>query len=998
MPLVGREPELATAAAVLAGAEAGTGTVLFVTGEAGIGKSRLLGEMRERFGGRWLEGHCASYGDQLSYWPFRELLRDWLGAGADEPELRVRIALRRELERLFGARAEELGSYLSALLGVGLDPETARRVDELAPEALQYRTFEVMGELVARLAADGPLALALEDLHWADATSLALAGHLLATAESAGVLLVLSQRAEPDHPSWALRERAAREYPHLTREVAVAPLAPAAERALLAALVGGRSLPGALAERLTGEAEGNPFYLEEIVRSLIDCGALIPDGAGWRLDPAAEISVPRSVEKVILARIDRLGDDAQHALRAASVLGRRFALGLLERVAGDDPRDLRAALHELQRADLIRGARRLPEPEFRFKHALIQDAVYRTLVSGERTRMHRRAAEWLEARHAERLDDVAGLLAHHWIAAADIAKAARYLGLAGDRARQEHALDEAVAFYSTLLGLLDEDGATQEVALVLFKLALALHSDLRFAEANAAYQRAFDLWRPEPAAAPATERLVVAAPAVPDDPDPLTALSWTNIHLAMQLFDRLVEAWPERTIVPSLAERWEISDDGLRYRFRLRAGLRWSDGAPLTAHDVEYGIRRILDPARPGASAAIYYVLERGQEYCLGTEPDVRRVGVEALDERTVEFRLAAPAPYFLHVMSRPDGAPQPRHAIEASPDGWLAPGSDVVSGPFRLRERSEERVTLERRDGDAGARAGNVATVELVARAPQAAIADLRAGRADAVAFFYAPQPAADPVADVHWDLGPAASTAYVAFDHDDPLTARADVRLALAHAIDRAALAPVMPVNHIPALGGLVPPALQGHTPEIAPRFAPERAASMLAQAGVAPGTPLRLAAPSSWLGIAECVAAGWRETLGLAAEAFVWSPRGGGAGGRPWVVAPAFVTSWLPGYPDPEYYLRLLLHSASPTNEGGFADAIFDELVERAGAERDGRLRLELFHQADRHAVAGRAALIPLLYGRSAVALAPGIDGWWAFGKSAASFADLTVARPG
>ncbi|MGZ4275555.1 MAG: AAA family ATPase [Solirubrobacteraceae bacterium] len=102
MPLVGREPELATAAAVLAGAEAGTGTVLFVTGEAGIGKSRLLGEMRERFGGRWLEGHCASYGDQLSYWPFRELLRDWLGAGADEPELRVRIALRRELERLFG--------------------------------------------------------------------------------------------------------------------------------------------------------------------------------------------------------------------------------------------------------------------------------------------------------------------------------------------------------------------------------------------------------------------------------------------------------------------------------------------------------------------------------------------------------------------------------------------------------------------------------------------------------------------------------------------------------------------------------------------------------------------------------------------------------------------------------------------------------------------------------------------------------------------------------
>ena len=120
-------------------------------------------------------------------------------------------------------------------------------------------------------------------------------------------------------------------------------------------------------------------------------------------------------------------------------------------------------------------------------------------------------------------------------------------------------------------------------------------------------------------AAPAsTATLRMASSFVPNDPDPRSAIAWPNIQLCMQLFDRLVEAWPERTIVPSLAERWEIADDGLRYVFQLREGLRWSDGTPLTAHDVEFGIKRVLDPQRPGSSAAIYFVLENGQDYCLG--------------------------------------------------------------------------------------------------------------------------------------------------------------------------------------------------------------------------------------------------------------------------------------------------------------------------------------------------------------------------------------------
>src|SRR5204862_1291072 len=203
---------------------AGRGGVLVVAGDAGIGKSRLLNELRElaeRDGTFWLEGRCVSYGESLPYWPFRDLLRgEWIGAGADEPELRVRVGLRRRLEQLFGGNADELYPYLGGLLEVALEHEAEARTSQLSPEALQWRTFEVVGQLFARLAESAPLVLALEDRHWADPTSVLLLEQLLSLAAEAPVLLVLSLRPERDHPAWSLREHAARESPHPLRATA----------------------------------------------------------------------------------------------------------------------------------------------------------------------------------------------------------------------------------------------------------------------------------------------------------------------------------------------------------------------------------------------------------------------------------------------------------------------------------------------------------------------------------------------------------------------------------------------------------------------------------------------------------------------------------------------------------------------------------------------------------------------------------------------------------
>jgi ABC-type oligopeptide transport system substrate-binding subunit/class 3 adenylate cyclase len=1002
VPLVGRERELAAAAEVADAALGGSGAILFVTGESGIGKTRLTAELRHHVEQApadqrrplWIEGRCVSYGESMPYWPFRDLLRSWLGVLADEPELRVRVTLRRALDGLFGARVLEIYPYVGTMLGLSLEPEARERMAELSPEALQYRTFAVIRELLARLAEDGPVFVVLEDLHWADATSLQLLERVLEDTETSALLLVLSARPERDHPSWRVKESAARELSHRTREIALEALSGDVGRKLLDALVGAGTLPAEMERRILEPAEGNPFFLEELVRSLVDAGALVREDEGWRFDHEVEVEVPPTVEKVILARIDRLQPDAHDTLMAASVLGRQFGLPLLEAVSGSDG-DVGRSLLELQRLDLVRESRRWPEPEYRFKHVLIQEAAYRTLVSEQRTRLHRKAAVWLEEAYAEREDEVAGLLAHHWLAAEDEDKAVLYLSRAGDRARQEYALDEAIEHYRELLPILGRRDEKDAIALVLFKLALAFHMSLRFAEANEMYQRAFDFWTPPAVAEHPNATLRIATSFLPNDPDPRSAIAWPNIQLCMQLFDRLVEAWPERTIVPSLAERWEIADDGLRYVFHLREGLRWSDGQPLTAHDVEFGIKRVLNPDAPGSSVAIYFVLENGQDYYLRRNEDADAIGVRALDDRTVEFRLAAPAPYFMSMMNRPDGGPQPRHAIERDGDAWTEIGSQVVSGSFRIVSRTDDLLVLERRPEDTASRPGNAAGLELVRSEVGDAIEPYARDELDVVTVRYTPK-LADLVPRVAADasLGPAAWSAYIAFDHTDPVLSNVDVRRALAHAIDREALDRAVADNLVVARGGIVPPALQGHTPDIVPSFDPDEARRCLERSGVG-DVRLEIGGYKNWVHrFLETVTDVWRDVLGIESELKPWTIEQAMAARRMTDLAKIYVTGWLPGYADPEYYLRLLFHSDSRTNEGGFSHPPFDELIERARQERSDRERLELFHEADRMAVTERIAVIPLVYGRSMAFVKPWVHGWWEFGKSAENFADLRV----
>lgn len=466
-PLLGRDAELRIAQEAGSAVFEGRGRILFVIGEPGIGKTRLLSALRQLVlvegPVTWLEGRCVSYGQALPYWPFRELLREWLGASVTEGPDRLGTSLLARCSALFEGNAGEIHPYLAAMLGLPLDPDAERDLAVLSPEARLFRTTEAVRALIRRLAEEQPLIVAIEDLHWADAASMQLLERLFPLTDTVRTLIVVSHRPEADHPSWNLHIDATTNHPDRARVLTLDVLPPAAGRSLLEALVGAGTLPGELEDRILGSAEGNPFYVEELVRSLIDDGALALEGTGWRFEGSSAVEIPPTVERVIISRIDRLSAAARETIQAASVLGRQFGRPLLEAVAGSDGA-LSDALEELVLFDLLREE---ADSEYRFKHALIQEAAYNNMLKRRRRELHARAAEALESLLGDRLEPHYGILAQHYRGAGLPEEAQRYFELAAAQARRVYAVEVALDHYTAALEIAESLGSRRTAELRL---------------------------------------------------------------------------------------------------------------------------------------------------------------------------------------------------------------------------------------------------------------------------------------------------------------------------------------------------------------------------------------------------------------------------------------------------------------------------------------------------------------------------------------------------
>lgn len=352
-PMVGREAPLARLTDALDVVRAGRGRVAFVIGEPGIGKSRLLAELRKRAvtpgttgaapgtaaaagsTATWIEGRCVSYGRNLPYHLLIDLIRSILGLSFAAASGAARADLDRGVGELLGgdpAEVADTAPYLAHLLDLPLRPDEQART-AVEPEVLQSRYVAATHRLLRGLAGRGPVIAVCEDLHWADPASIDVVRSLMPLAARLPILFLGALRAETDAPGWSLIGNARDLFGESLVEIRLEPLSNAEGRQLVSNLLEIESLPGHVRDLIMARSEGNPFFVEEVVRMLIERGVIVPEGDRWiATGEIGAVEIPESLHGLLLARIDQLPESAKRSLRIAAVIGRQFPVRVLERV------------------------------------------------------------------------------------------------------------------------------------------------------------------------------------------------------------------------------------------------------------------------------------------------------------------------------------------------------------------------------------------------------------------------------------------------------------------------------------------------------------------------------------------------------------------------------------------------------------------------------------------------------------------------------------------
>jgi class 3 adenylate cyclase/tetratricopeptide (TPR) repeat protein len=449
--LVGREPEMGQLRRVSQELRAGRGWIVTVTGEAGIGKSRLMAEWRAELGEQvhWLEGRAFAHTTSLTYGPFLDLLRRLAGIRDEDSETQARGRLQAAVERFF-PESTEAQAIFAHMLGMRLSAEEAALLSHFPAEALRRRVFALVEQLAERLASEKSTVLAIEDAHWADGTSLELLAHLLRPTTRLPLVIVAVYRLQSDHALRHLQASIAGSYSDRCTHLSLLPLPLTSSIRMVEQLLATPELPATLRALIANKAEGNPFFVEEVIRSLVERGALVRAefGEGWVATSLMDrVTVPDTLQGLLMARLDRLPDETKRVAQQASVIGRvfiyRVLLAMSEHTLGLD-----ADLSHLEREELIRERSRDPEVEYIFKHALTQEVAYQSMLAPRRKELHGRVGQAMESLFADRLSEFHSILAGHFLRGEVWEKAADYLIKAGDAAARLYAHNDARLHYS----------------------------------------------------------------------------------------------------------------------------------------------------------------------------------------------------------------------------------------------------------------------------------------------------------------------------------------------------------------------------------------------------------------------------------------------------------------------------------------------------------------------------------------------------------------------
>jgi class 3 adenylate cyclase/tetratricopeptide (TPR) repeat protein len=452
-PFVGRASELSVLVKAAERLASGQGGVVSVVGEAGIGKSRLLSEFKARIADmdlNWFEGAALSYGRTLAYWPFLEILHAIADFAEQDEEFDAWQKLEARLVELFGSETADILPYVATLLKLRVRGELEERVRFLDGEAIRRQVFRSMRLLFERMAQRRPTILLLEDAFWMDRSSAALLSHLIPLVDSVPLLFCLVTRGESSGADAQIRFKAAQDHRQRYDEVVLDPLSPGDADSLIEHLLATSNLPRRYHRAVREASEGNPLFVEELAQSLlVGDGTLGDTESVLSANPVSgrlHFELPGSIESVIMSRVDTLQESAKETLKTASVIGRTFFVKVLAAIVGSE-QITQNGLLTLKLAGFILDHRQKPEPECMFKHALVQEATYNSVLHRQRRELHARTGAAIEHLFGDRLDDLFGLLAHHYACAENWEKAQYYLLKAGDQADRLAADEEALSHF-----------------------------------------------------------------------------------------------------------------------------------------------------------------------------------------------------------------------------------------------------------------------------------------------------------------------------------------------------------------------------------------------------------------------------------------------------------------------------------------------------------------------------------------------------------------------
>ncbi len=462
-PYTGRKEELALLEEAFAVSQVGKGQVVGISGEPGAGKSRLAHELKSRIGpnGVVAEGRCVLFGGAIAFLPLRDILRELFGVGRTEHPRKALLKITANLKRL-DLETEEHQAVCQDLLALPVSSETWQN---MPPKKRKEKTFKVLREIFFRLADIRPLILIIDDLHWMDKTSEEFYDDIIDKIESVPILLLLLYRPEYRH-TWAERSH----YRHIILDQLQSDISEKFIRSILIdanvvdanvvdANVDGANVTAELTRFIAARSSGNPLFMEELTRTLLAKAAIKFENDGYVLDEdIASKHIPENIYGIIASRIDRLDDNHKQVIQTASVIGRDFTYRIINALL-DFEVDLKGHLKVLQDLKLIYPIPGSPEQAYLFKHVLIQEVAYNSLLRQKRSRLHEQIAVAIETLYPERIEEFYEVLAHHYEKSDNVDKAYEYLRISGEKASRTHFLWEAYDFFKRASKVLDRGAA-----------------------------------------------------------------------------------------------------------------------------------------------------------------------------------------------------------------------------------------------------------------------------------------------------------------------------------------------------------------------------------------------------------------------------------------------------------------------------------------------------------------------------------------------------------